>query len=345
VSGRKKQSSGNRFDDFRRDIHDGNIHPLYLFTGEEQYLQQQALRLLQETIDESVRFFNVSAFSIGSDNGSGIKTSAAMAIDAANQMPMISPRRLVIIRDFDKIKEDELELVLAYLKRPATTTTVVFQAVSPDKRRKLTATLFKCCAVISFDLLERGSAKRWAEKRLKESGCSIEPGALQTLIDLVGTGLTRLANELDKLAAYADGDTITNSAVQELVPRASEHNNWELWDAINSQNRKLALRLMKHLLDDNDALPILGSLASLYRRLLTGKELVEHGASTQEVKRATGQWSDSFLSRLRRSSRAEIVAGLKRIAEVDNALKNSVANPRLHLEYLIVELTLQNRVR
>jgi DNA polymerase-3 subunit delta len=346
VSGRpRKKSTGNTFDDFRRDTHDGKIQPLYLFVGEEQFLQQQALRLLQETIDDSIRVFNVSAFAIGSDNGSGIKTTAAMAIDAANQMPMISSRRIVIIRDFDKIREDEQEIVLAYLKRPALTSTVVFQAVSPDKRRKLTAALFKCCAVISFDLLERGAAIRWAEKHLKERGCSVEPGALQSLIDLTGTGLTRLANELDKLLAYSDGIVITNAAVHELVPRASEHNYWELWDAINSQNRKLTLTLAKHLLDDNDPLPILGSLASLYRRLLTGKELIEQGASMQEVKRATGQWSDSFLNRIRRASRSEIVRGLKRIAEVDNAIKNSQGTPRLQLEYLIVELMLQNRVR
>ena len=91
--------------------------------------------------------------------------------------------------------------------------------------------------------------------------------------------------------------------------------------------------------DDSDALPILGSLASLYRRLLTGKELIEGGASQQEVTRATGQWSQAFLNRLRRASRTEIVHGLRRIAEVDNAIKNSEGTPRLQMEYLVAELT------
>ena len=346
MSGRpRKKSGGNTINEFRREIQDGKIQPLYLFIGEEQYLQQQALRLLQETIDETIRVFNVSMFAIGSDNGSGIKTTAAMAIDAANQMPMISSRRVVVIRDFDKIKEDEQELVLSYLKRPAGTTTVVFQAVSPDKRRKLTAALLKHCAVISFDLLERGAAIRWAEKRLKDCGCTAETDALECLIDLTGTGLTRLSNELDKLSAYSDGGKITSAVVRELVPRSSEHDYWELGDAINSKNPKLTLKLTKHLLDDNDPLPVLGSLATLYRRLLTGKELVEQGASRQEVGRATGRWSDSFMNRVRRASRAEIVRGLKRIAEVDNAIKNSEGTPRLQLEYLIVELMLQNRIR
>lgn len=346
MSGRpKKKPSGPGFDDLRRELEGGRIQPLYLFVGEEQYLQERALRLLRDVVDEGLRVFNVSAFSIGSDNGAGSKTTAAMVIDAANQMPMMSARRIVVVRDFDKIKEDEQELVLAYLKNPAPTTTMVFQAVSPDKRRKLTAALMKTCAVVTFDLLDEGRARRWAEARLKQSGCSIEPAALSLLIGLAGTGLTRLVNELEKLAAYAGGGAISSAAVQELVPRAREHTSWELWDAINARDRKRALKLMERLLDDSDALPILGSLASLYRRLLTGKELIEGGASPPEITKATGQWSDTFFTRLRRASRAEIVHGLRRIAEVDNAIKNSEGTPRLQMEYLVAELTLPPSAR
>jgi DNA polymerase III subunit delta len=341
VSGRpKKKTGGPAFEELRREVEGGRIEPLYLFVGEEQYLQERGLRLLHNAVDEALRVFNVSVFSIGSDNGNGSKTTAAMAIDAANQMPMMSSRRIVVVREFDKIREDEQELVLAYLKNPAPTTTMVFQAVSPDKRRKLTAALMKTCTVVTFDLLDESRASRWAEERLKQRGCSIEPGALRLLIGLVGTGLTRLANELEKLAAYADGGAINSETVQELVPRASEHTSWELWDAINARDRKRALKLMERLLDDSDALPILGSLASLYRRLLTGKELVEGGASSQEITKATGQWSQTFLNRLRRASRAEIVHGLRRIAEVDNAIKNSEGTPRLQMQYLVAELTL-----
>jgi DNA polymerase-3 subunit delta len=341
VSGRpKKKSSGSTFEELRREVEGGRIEPLYLFVGEEQYLQERALRLLHNTVDEALRVFNVSVLSIGSDNGYGSKTTAAMVIDAANQMPMMTSRRIVVVREFDKIKEDEQELVLAYLKHPAPTTTMVFQAVSPDKRRKLTAALMKTCAVVTFNLLDESRASRWAEERLKQRGSSIEPAALRLLIGLVDTGLTRLANELEKLAAYADGGAINSATVQELVPRASEHTSWELWDAINARDRKRALKLMERLLDDSDALPILGSLASLYRRLLTGKELVEGGASAQEITKATGQWSQAFLNRLRRASRAEIVHGLRRIAEVDNAIKNSEGTPRLQMQYLVAELTL-----
>lgn len=341
MSGRpRKKASGRTYEDLRREVEDGRIEPLYLFVGEEQYLQEQALRLLYDTVDEALRMFNVSVYSIGSDNSTGSKTAAAGVINAANQMPMMSARRIVVVRDFDKIKEEEQRTVVAYLDHPAPLTTMVFQAVSPDKRRKLSTALIKTCAVVTFDLLDESRAARWAEDRLKRSGCTIEPAALRLLIGLVGTRLNRLVNELDKLAAYADGGAITSAAVQALVPRAREHTSWELWDAINGRDRKRALKLMERLLDDSDALPILGSLASLYRRLLTGKELIDRGASSQEITKATGQWSQSFFAKLRSTPRADLVHGLRRIAEVDNAIKNSEATPRLQMQYLVAELTL-----
>lgn len=339
-----RKSSAPALERLRAEVERGQIASLYLFVGEERYQQDRALQALYNTIDESLRLFNLTVLTIGSDNGSGSKTTAAMAIDSANQMPMMAARRIVVIRDFDKIKEDEQDVVFAYLRNPAPMTTVVFQAASPDKRRKLTSTLVKSCAVFTFDAFDEGQAKRWAEDHLEKLGCKIEPPALNLLIGLIGTGLTRLSNELEKLAAYANDSVINTAAVHELVPRAREHASWELWDAIISRDRKRALKLMNRLLDDSDPLPILGSLASYYRKLLTGKELVESGASTQEIKQATGQWSPNFFAGLRRTPRADFVHGLRRIAEVDNAIKNSEATPRLQMEYLIVELTLpENR--
>src|SRR5215470_5454733 len=125
----KKTLDSLDYDKLRRQVKEGRIDPLYLFVGEEQYLQERALRTLYESVDESSRVFNVAALTIGSDNGSGSRVTAATVVDIANQWPMMAARRVVVVRDFDKIKEDEYELVLNYLKQPSPTSTVVFQAV------------------------------------------------------------------------------------------------------------------------------------------------------------------------------------------------------------------------
>ncbi len=345
----KKRLDGLGFDEFRRQIKEGRISPLYLFAGEETYFQERALRLLVGTLDEAGRVFNYSIYSLGGDTSSGPKVSAAAALDGANQFPMMSARRIVVIRDFDKIKEEENDLVIEYLKRPAPTATVVFQATSLDQRRKITTALMKACTLVAFNRLSDQQAQRWAEQYLKNRQCRIEPSALGHLIGLVGTRMSRLVNELDKLAAYANGGFINNTVVEELVPRAREHTSFELWDAIIARDRKRAIRLAVRLLDDgSEPLMIVGSLAGLYRRLLAAKELTMRGAPSEEVMKATGQYGSrarDFSGRVLRTSREEIAHGLSRISQVDNAIKNSEATPRLQIEYLVAELTLPEGAR
>ena len=179
----KKKLDGLSFEEFRRSMKEGRVESLYLFAGEEQYLQERALRLLSNTLDEAGRAFNFSVFSIGEQSAGG-KVTAWTAIETANQMPMMSARRVVVIRDFDKVKDDENDLILEYLKKPSPTTTVVFQAVSLDQRRKLTSVLMKTCTVVAFDRLTEQQTSRWAEEFLKRRDCRIEPNALGHLVGL-----------------------------------------------------------------------------------------------------------------------------------------------------------------
>ncbi|MFL6274348.1 MAG: DNA polymerase III subunit delta [Blastocatellia bacterium] len=345
----KKKLDGLSFDDLRRQVKAGQIEPLYAFLGEENYYHDHALRLLANTLDEGGRLFNYSVIAIGSDLSPGRKANAWSLIETANMTPMMAERRIVVARDFDKIKEDEIDLVLDYLKRPSPTTTLVFQAASLDQRRKLTAALMKTCTLVVFERLSEEKAKRWVEEFLRRRGFLIEPMALGHLIGLVGTQLMRLVNELEKLMSYAAGGTITDPMITDLVPRAREHSSWELWDAIIERQRVRALRLMERLLEDgSEPLAILGALAGLYRRMLAAKELMARQAPTDEINRATGRFgrnAELFNGRVLRTSREEIVHGLRRIAQTDNAIKNSEATPRLQMQYLIAELTLPESAR
>ena len=338
----KKKPDGPSYEEIKRQIKERRIDPLYLLVGEEQYLQERIIRLLFDSLGDAGRQFNVAVLSMAGDASS--KATAAQVVDTANQFPMMGDRRIVVVRDFEKLKEEDCDLLLEYLKRPSPSSTVIFQAVSLDQRRKISTALLKACTVVHFDLLGEDEAGRWAEKYLKQRGCSIEPAALGHLIGLIGTQLTRLVNELEKLAAYAGGGLINSSAIEELVPRAREHTNWELSDAVLDRDRKKAMRLAQRLLADGaEPVMLVGMLAGLYRRMLSAKELMTRGASREEVNKATGKFgrgAEAFNERVRRAAREEIVHGLRRLAEVDDAIKSSQGTPRLQIEYLVAELTL-----
>lgn len=350
MSRRPPKQSGLSFTEFERQIRRGDIAPLYLFTGDEEYLHDQAINLLFSTVDEALRQFNVAIFTIGSDStGTGSKVSAAAAIDSANMLPMMGPRRIVVIRDFDKIKEGELDVVLEYLKRPSDSATVVFQTRGLDQRRKITAALIKSCTVVSLDQPSDAEATKWSEAYLKKKGCTIDRQALGALVGLTGHSMSRLAREMDKITTYTGGGQISLDTVEQLVPRAREHTSFELWDPIMSRDRKKALRIVRRLVEDGaEPVGVIGALGSLYRKLLLAKDLMAKGARADEVAKATGQYgprSGEFNTKVRRLSREEIVHGIRRIAQTDNDIKNSIGTPELMLEFLVAELTIPESTR
>jgi DNA polymerase-3 subunit delta len=336
------------YEQFRRSVAQGSIEPLYLFVGEEDYLHQQALGLLFATVDPAAREFNTATVTIGGDlvSASGVcrKATAADAIDIANMLPMMAERSIVVIRGFDKIKEDELDLVLDYLKRPSLRATVVFDAPSLDQRRKISSALLKTCRLVRMDHPGEKHIEDWARHYLEARGSRIDGAALGNLIGLIGTSMSRLAREMDKLIVYAGRNPIDKQAVEHLVPRVREHSNWELWTAIQTRNRKQAIRLVRRLVEDGqEPIGIIGALASLYRRMLIAKDLRARGAPADEIERATGQYggrAGSFNTAVGRMPREEIVRGIRRIAKADNDAKNSIATPDLQVEFLVAELTL-----
>jgi DNA polymerase-3 subunit delta len=342
----QKKLDGLTYEEFCHRVKQKGVEPLYLFVGEEEYLHRRALHLLYEMVDEAVRVFNVSIFTVGDASSTGERITAA--IDLANQLPMMSARRIVVIRNFELAAESELELVFEYLKRPCPTTVLVFQAESVDQRRKITTAVMKACTRVVLDRLSEQQAAQWAEAYLRRLGCRIEPGALGALIGLVGTDMTRLASEMDKLALSVanceSGGLITQAVVSNLVTRTRSASSFELWDAILERDRKRALSITHRLLEDRtDPLMIVGALAGLYRRMLVAKDLMARKAPAEEVMKATllyGRRAADFNRRVLRTPRQEIVRGLKRIAEADYRLKSSEATPRLQVEYLVAELTM-----
>src|SRR5262245_47776641 len=148
----KKQSSADAVksqSEFHRKLQSGRIAPLYLFEGSERYLRDQALKnLLDASVDETVRDFNFATISVAQGN-------LDEAVARARQFPMISARRMVVVKGFESISDDnQLDALKEYLRAPADTTTLVFVSDALDNRRNISTILRKTCEVVSFDPLD-----------------------------------------------------------------------------------------------------------------------------------------------------------------------------------------------
>lgn len=326
-------------DQLRTALKQGRIEPLYLLFGPEDYLRDRAARAITEhvLIDAPLREFNESNYSL-------TNTDVRTAIAAAEQLPMMTARRVVRISDLNKLTEEDESALLRYVERPAESSVVIFTATDLDKRRKVTKTLMNACASVEFVHLKDADLKKWLHGRLRELTATVDNNTLDYILTLVGSDARRLSNELDKLATAAlpEGN-ITRQLVDELVGRSRELSIFELSDDLIARDVKRALRTLKRLLDDRaEPVVLIGTLAGSFHRLALAKELMSSGAPEQEVFRLVpmlwGPKREAFLATARRSDANELARSIKLIADADLAIKTSRGTPRLQLEFLVCEL-------
>jgi DNA polymerase-3 subunit delta len=325
-----------------RSLAAGRVQPLYLLVGCESYLRDvAALNISAAALSGTLlREFNESSFSLLTD-------SAMAAIAAAEQLPMMSERRVVKIKDFAKLRDTDEQIIIRYLERPADSTVMIFVADDLDKRKHLTKGLLANCAVVEFPAVKDAEAKAWARTRLKELKTMADDRVLTEIVRLVGTNLQTLASELDKLAAAAVGTRqITMELVDQLIDRSRELSNFDLGDQLIAGDRKRALETLHRLLED-DVAPVMlvGLIASNYHRLALAKELLKRGARDEVNRLVYGPPAkrDAFMNTLQRSDAGKIARGIQLIAAADLALKSSLGGSgakgaRLQLEVLVCEL-------
>jgi DNA polymerase III subunit delta len=320
----------------------GRVEPLYLLVGCETYLRDQAARAITEAAlaGTLLREFNESSLSLLSD-------SAAAAIAIAEQLPMMSERLVVRIRDFAKLREADEEIIIRYLNKPSPSTVMIFIADDLDKRKKLTKTLLSTCSVVDFSPVKDAEAKAWARTRLKELKSATDDRVLTEIVRLVGTDLQTLNSELEKLAAAAiDTRTISMQMVDDLIGHSRELSNFELGDQLIAGNRRAALMTLHHLLEDNVApVMLIGLIASNYHRLALAKELMKAGRRDEASRLVYGspEKKNAFFHTLQRRDAADIARDIKLIADADLAVKTSLAGggpkgAKLQLEMLICAL-------
>jgi DNA polymerase-3 subunit delta len=326
-----------------RSLKSGRLESLYLLVGCEGYLRDAAARSITDAALSGtlLREFNESSFSLLTD-------AAMSAIAAAEQLPMMSERRVVRIKDFAKLREVDEEVIIRYLQRPVDSTVMIFIADDLDKRKKLTRSLLATCAMVEFPAVKDAEARAWARTRLKELKTAADERVLTEIVRLVGTNLQTLNSELDKLAAAAvDTRQITMELVDGLIDRSRELSNFDLGDQLVAGNRKQALETLHNLLEDNVApVMLLGLIAGNYHRLALGKELLQRGKRDDASRLSYGSQSkrDAFMNTLQRSDAAKITRGIKLIADADLAIKTSQGGggpqgARLQLEMLVIQLS------
>lgn len=279
---------------------------------------------------------------------SGYEAAGADVTARCRIVPAFSPRRVVMLKDADRLRMEAWKGILAYLEVPSPTTCLICIADRLDQRNpavqqiERTGKTLRFAAPRSEEERQRW-CQRWIRERAQQQGKSLNPEAELLLLNLQGSDLLRLGQEVDKLCIFVgERRDINLEAVEALVGEGRVRKIFELTRAISRRDLQAALSCLRRLLEGGeDPLGILGMLARQVRLLLRAKELIVQSRPPAEISRLLGiprQFVSEILDGARISSLPHLEQGLVRLLDLDRVLKSWGRGQLLYLELAIIDL-------
>jgi DNA polymerase-3 subunit delta len=216
-------------------IKTGRFEPVYCLCGDNEFRKDEAVRqIINRATDQGTRDFNV-------DQLRSSEIDPELLEASLTTVPMMSDRRVVVLRDPGALKKQARAVLDRYLPNPAPSTVLVLviPAGSEPSRE-----IVHCASTFEIDTLTGARLTKWIVRQAKTThGVEIDPDAAELLQQAAGTDLMELAGEIDKLASYADGQRIDAAAVSSVVGVRRGETIVDLLEAVARRDSTAAVTL------------------------------------------------------------------------------------------------------
>jgi len=233
--------------------------PIYWLQGEEEYYIDQLTHFAEhELLPESEASFNLTVF-YGKD------ADWAAVTNACKRYPMFAEKQVVILKEAQHMKD--IEKMEPYIAAPLDTTIfiVAYKGKLLDKRTKLNKLLSTQAEVFVSEKIKEYKIQEWIAGMVKQKGFSISAKSVALLEEHIGNDLSRIENEVNKLAInLGKKKTIEEDDIEKYIGISKEYNAFELQDALAKKDMHKALKIVQYFESNPKAAPIQLVLPTLY---------------------------------------------------------------------------------
>lgn len=319
----------------------GNVGGVMLFYGREDYLIRWSVGQIKEKyINPAVEMFDFVKLD-------GSEVSAGIIIEACETMPMMSEKRVVLVEDFDIVRDDGGELAEYFEEFPESTVLILI-CEAPDKRLKLFKAVKKYGSEYEFGLLDNSLLKSFIIKRLRNSGKKFKPDVPDLISELSGYynkdsdyTIDSLINDIAKIVSHS-GDVITAQDIENTVASNEERDVFAFADAVASGRKNDALRLLDTLLSyGENTFKILGLICSQFETMLLINEMREDGFTQAQMHARLGIHEyriKKTAPMAARYSSGKLRSILMKAYAVDREIKTGVLEQEMALELFVARV-------
>jgi DNA polymerase-3 subunit delta len=325
--------------EYYHELKSGSVRPVYAFAGEETYLLEEAFGYLDKLM--AVDALNREVY-FGQD------ASVDDIIIAAQTLPFMGDRRLVVVKDAQKIRSADAGKLAEFLKVPERSCCIVLfwnEKLRKDSRKSpLLSAAAAAGMTVEFRALYENELPAWVQQRVRGFSKRISLEAGKCLIQESGSNLMDLTNELEKLDLYTGArDEITVKDVEAVSGHTRLSNLNHLAEGIEGKRIEASVRIMENLIAEGEVpLRVLATISRIIRRLLIAKSLLEEKKSShQEIRQELNlnpYFDKNFFNNLSLFTLSGLEEGMGRILAADAELKQSARPETMILEELILAL-------
>ena len=326
------------YEEIARDLKNRIYKPVYYLMGEESYYIDRISEYIAQTVlNENEKEFNQTILY-------GADTDIATIINAAKRYPMMSKYQVVIVKEAQGVKNiDELSY---YLQKPLESTILVLchKHGVLDRRKKLAAEIEKVGVLFESKKIKDTQLAGFITTYLKRKSIEIEPKASEMMAEFVGTDLSRMAGELEKLIiTLPKGQKrITPEQIEQNIGISKDYNNYELRNALIIKDVFKANQIIKYFEENPKTNPLqmtLSVLFNFFSNLMLAyyaPEKSEQGIAAQLGLKSPWQSKD-YLAAMRKYSGVKVMQIIGEIRYCD-AKSKGVGNSSLGDGELLREL-------
>jgi DNA polymerase-3 subunit delta len=249
------------------DIKNGNIKPIYFLMGEEPYYIDKISEFIEENIlSEEEKGFNQMVLY-------GRDVTIEEIADSAKRFPMMADKQVVIVKEAQDLSRS-IEKLISYVENPQPSTVLVicYKYKTLDKRKKLYKAIQKTGLIYDSKKLYENQIAEWIRRVLAGRKFKIDNKAASMLVEFLGTDLSKISNELDKLMVVLPIESsISPTDIEENIGISKDYNNFELRKAIGERNVLKVNQIINYFAQNQKANPLIVTISllhSLFTQLL-----------------------------------------------------------------------------
>ena len=344
----KEQPNVQGLQKLKADLKAKTYDRLYIFHGEETFLQNYYLQRLKDAlVDELTESFNFHKF-----------TQETFDIrefeDAINNLPMMAESTFILVDDIDLFKqnEEDRDHLASCIREIPEYCTVVFTYETvewkPDKRYKtLWEAVDSTATIVQFAKQSERDLVSWIMRHFAAEGKKISPNLCVYLMELTGGTMTALSGEISKICAYSDAEEIVKADVDAVVEPVLDAVVFQMTDLMGQGAYGPALQKLQVLFKmQNEPLAILGAIGAHYRKIGSARILLNQGMRVGDLMSLYGisdyAAKKIMNSAMRLSDRFCRLAN-SLIVETDYQLKSSYGDGERLIEALVLRLAQEAR--